>query len=114
LLKEALPVNEAIGAAVYLLLALAVAVGFSAAFPKAGRRQKVNSVAPGTQSPPAPVTGEAQRHNATAAHEHALPWVIPPDLAPENKTSAITVEEIAQRLEAIELRLARSTGLALQ
>jgi hypothetical protein len=106
--------NEAIGAAVYVLLALAVAVGFGAVFPKAGRKKKVDGVPARTQSPPAPLTEEAQRHNATAAHEHALPWAIPPDLAPENKTSAITVEEIAKRLEVIELRLARTSGLALQ
>ena len=103
--------NEAIGAAVYVLLALAVAVGFGAVLPKAGSKKKVTAR---TQSPPAPLTEEAQRHNATAAHEHALPWAIPPDLAPENKTSAITVEEIAKRLEVIELRLARTSGLALQ
>ena len=114
--------NETIGAAVYFVLALAIALGVRAAFSKAGPKKKMNRVTAHTRSPLAAlaeIAEEAQRQNPSAEHEHALPWVIPTALAPvgtyiENKKAATTVEEISERLEVIESRLDRITGLALQ
>ena len=70
--------NEMIGVAVYLVLALVIAVGVRAA--KAGSGKKLNSVtAPARPSVAARarIAKEAQSRKPDAQHEHALPWVIP-------------------------------------
>jgi hypothetical protein len=107
--------NEAIGAAVYLVLALAVVAGIRAAFSQAAPRKKLDSVTAHARSPRAAIgdnTKKAQRPSPPAQHGHALPWVIPTALAPaanhtENKKAAAPVKTISQRLEIIELRLDR-------
>ena len=128
--------NEAIGVAVYLVLALAVAVGIRAAFlsakPRstAGSGRKPDSVAARVQASPAPVAKAVEkarrsnpslqrRHAPTRAipQDHALPWIIPTALVPaatynDNKKAAMTVEELAERLAAIESRLSRISGVA--
>jgi hypothetical protein len=122
--QKGLPrVNELIGAAVYLVLALAVAVGARAVFTTARPKKMLNSVTARTQSPLAVLAeiveeAEAQRQNSSSEHEHALPWVIPTDSAPvaaymENKKAPTTIEEIAERLVVVESRLDRITGIAL-
>lgn len=110
--------SEAIGAAVYLVLALAVLVGIRAAFSKAGPGKKLERVAAHARLPRAALienTKREQRQSHPAHHEHALPWVIPTDLAPaknyiESKKAATTVKTISERLEIVELQLDRIAG----
>ena len=76
--------DEMIGVAVYLILALAVAAGIRAVL-AARAEQKPNRLTPPTRSSPVAATGNikrAQRQDLGANHEHALPWVIPTALAP--------------------------------
>jgi hypothetical protein len=106
--------NEIICAAVYLILALAVAVGIRAVY-LTGPRKKPDSVTADTRSPRAAAienTKRAQRQHPSAQYEHALPWVIPTALAPagtgvETKKAATPVKTISERLKIIELRLDR-------
>ena len=114
--------DEMIGAAVYLILALAVAAGIRAVL-AARAGQKLDLVTPLTRSSPVAATAHikrAQRQHPGAEHGHALPWVIPTALAPaatgvENKKAAVHVRTIAERLEIIESRvdrIIRQLGLA--
>ena len=113
--------DEMIGAAVYLILALAVAAGIRAVL--AARAGQKLDVTPLTRSSPVAATAHikrAQRQHPGAEHGHALPWVIPTALAPaatgvENKKAAVHVRTIAERLEIIESRvdrIIRQLGLA--
>jgi hypothetical protein len=114
--------NEAIGAAVYLVLALAVVIGIRAVFSKTGPRKKLDRVAAHTPSlrvAPTENTKKAQSQHPRAQHGHALPWVIPTALAPtetrvENKKAAKTAKTVSERLEIIELRLDRLAGRVAQ
>ena len=114
--------NEIIGAAVYLILALAVGAGIRAVLAARPRKKPDRLTAP-TRSPSVAATGNikrAQRQDSGANHQHALPWVIPTALAPaatgvENKKAAVHVRTIAERLEIIESRvdrIIRQLGLA--
>jgi hypothetical protein len=106
--------NEIIGPAVYLILALAVAAGIRAVL-LAQPRKKPDRVTAPTRSPPVAATGNTkrvQRQHPGADYEHALPWVIPTALAPagtrvETKKIATPVKTISERLEIIELRVDR-------
>ena len=101
--------NEIIGAAVYLILALAVAAGIRAVLAARPRKKPDRLTAP-TRSPSVAATSNikrAQRQDSGANHQHALPWVIPTALAPagtcvETKKAAAPVKTIAERLEIIE------------
>jgi hypothetical protein len=103
--------NEMIGVAVYLVLALVVAVGIRAA--KAGSGNKPNPVAAPARSrvvARAKTVEQVQSRKPNAKPEHALPWVIPTATAPaapyiEKKKAPTTVEAISRRLDAIEARL---------
>jgi len=94
--------NEIIGVAVYLVLALVVAVGFWAAYSKADSGKKRNS-APApirSQAARAKIVTQAQPRKANTKPEHALPWVIPTATAPaapsiERKKVPTTVEAIS-------------------
>src|SRR6478672_10542490 len=109
-----LPVNEIMGAAVYLVLGLSVAVGLIAVFKRPSSKRKPNS-APIIITTSAPLTcpemaAKSQRDSLTK--KHALPWAIPPAFTPEetngkSQKAAITLEEIARRLDAIEALLNR-------
>ena len=107
--------NEAIGAAVYLVLALAVVVGIKAAFAKVGPEKKAERVTAHVRPSRAKPTGNATRakpQSPPAQHGHALPWVIPTALAPaknyiEDQKAAAPVKTISERLQIIELRLDR-------
>ena len=106
--------NEAIGAAVYLVLALAVVVGIRAAFANSERRKKLEIVTAPARSPRAATADntKAQRQPPRAQHGHALPWVIPTALAPagtgvETKEAATPNKAISERQEIIELRVDR-------
>src|SRR5215204_5769458 len=114
--------DEMIGAAVYLILALAVAAGIRAVL-AARAGQKLDRVtAPARPSPVAAAAHikRVQRQHPGAEHGHALPWVIPTALAPaatgvESKKAAVHVRTIAERLEIIESRvdrIIRQLGLA--
>jgi hypothetical protein len=106
--------NEIIGAAVYLILALAVGAGIRAVLAARPRKKPDRLTAP-TRSPSVAATGNikrAQRQDSGANHQHALPWVIPTALAPagtcvETKKAAAPVKTIAERLEIIESRVDR-------
>ena len=123
--------NEAIGAAVYLVLALTIAVGIWAVF-LTGRPVRKAGATARTQSRPAPiakVSEKGRRPNPHAAHrhvvpraapqEHALPWVIPTALTPavtygDSKKATMSVEELSERLVAIESQLKRIGGQAVR
>jgi hypothetical protein len=106
--------NEIIGVAVYLLLAMIVAVGIRAVS-KAGAGKKPNSVTPSAGLrvvARAKIAKEAQPRKPNVKHEHALPWVIPTAMAPaaptiEKKKAPTTVEAISRRLDVVEARLGR-------
>jgi hypothetical protein len=92
--------NETIGVAVYLVLALAIAVGIRAAFSKEAPIKKADSVTVRTRSrlaALAAIAGEAQRQGE---HEHALPWIIPTHTAPVEYT-----ENKVERPPSIQPRL---------
>jgi hypothetical protein len=123
--------NEAIGAAVYLVLALTIAVGVRALF-LTGRPVRKTGATARIQPPFAPiakVSQKARRPNPRAEHrhatpravpqEHALPWVIPTALTPavtfcDSKNATMSVEEICERLVAIESQLERIGGQAVR
>jgi predicted membrane-bound mannosyltransferase len=123
--------NEAIGAAVYLVLALTIAVGIWAVF-RTGRPVRKAGATARTQAHPAPiakVSENAWRPHPRAEHrhavppavpqEHALPWVIPTALTPEatygdSKKATMSIEELCERLVAIESQLKRIGGKAVR
>ena len=75
--------NEIVGVAVYLILALPSRLAQSRLGGAAWK--KSNRVTAPTRSSPVAATGNikrAQRQDLGANHEHALPWVIPTALAP--------------------------------
>jgi len=113
--------NETIGVAVYFVLALAVVVGFRAAFSKVGSGKTLEKVSAHARSPrAAPIENMKRAHRQSApAQQHFLPWAIPTALAPaqyhlENKKTATSVKTISERLEILELRLDRIARRASQ
>lgn len=106
--------NEVIGVAVYLLLALVVAVGIRAVS-RAGAGKKPNSVTPPAGLhvvARAKIVKEAQPRKPNVKSDHALPWVIPTATVPaaptiEKKKAPTSVEAIARRLDVVEARLGR-------
>ena len=113
-----------IGGGVYLVLALAVAVGIYAVFETSGRKHKLNTASSHPHSPLfalALVAEETQRQSSKAAEQpNSLPWVIPTAMPPttgaftESKNAAPTIEELVARLNLIEARLDRITEPALK
>jgi hypothetical protein len=113
--------NEAIGAAVYLVLALAVVAGIRAAFWNAEPEKKLKKVTAPVRLPRAAPAGNARKVQRPSPHVqqgHALPWVIPTALAPAeshfNNKKPATVKTISERLEIVELRLDRIAGRVAQ
>jgi hypothetical protein len=113
--------NEIIGVAVYLVLALVVAVGTRAVL-KARSGKRPNSVAAPSRPHVAArtkIAKEVQSRSPGAKHGHALPWVIPTATAPaapyiEQKKAPASVEAISRRLDVVEARLGRIARIALQ
>jgi hypothetical protein len=106
--------NEIIGVAVYVLLALVIAVGIRAVSKSRAGKQPNGSL-PLTRPhvvARARIVKGAQSLNPNAKHEHALPWVIPTATAPaaphtEKKKAPTSVEAISRRLDVVEARLGR-------
>lgn len=106
--------NEVIGPAIYLILALAIAAGIRAVLAARPGRKPDSVTAPARSRPVAAAghTRRAQQQHPDAGFEHALPWVIPTALAPagtcvETKKAATPNNTISERLEIIELRVDR-------
>ena len=106
--------NEVIGPAIYLILALAIAAGIRAVL-AARPGRKPDSVTAPTRSRPVAAAGHtrrAQQQHPDAGFVHALPWVIPTALAPagtcvETNKAATPVKTISERLAIIESRVDR-------
>lgn len=104
--------DQTIGAAVYFVLALAIAVGIRAVFTKAGTQQELNLMAASDASPQDgnEVSGESQQFNDP---EHGLPWVSPQALDPNtNYRPPLTCEEISEIFKKIDFELSQISKLA--
>lgn len=103
------------GAAMYLVLGLAVVVGVFAAFQSPSLKQAPDNAATPTHlslSALGSLSALAEIAEQSLGQQgHALPWVIPPSLAPPNAEieakKLSTVEEISERLGLLETQIDR-------
>jgi hypothetical protein len=103
--------TEVTGILVYLVLALTVTVALHAALEKPSLQQQKKKAPANTHAALAALAGVAEellRQNQSESH--ALPWVIPPALAPAetgigNRGAAIDREEASGMHDAVETRL---------
>lgn len=103
--------SETIGATIYLVLALTVAVGIRAIVLSAGSRKELNFETALAET----LEEEAQPLNE--APEDVLPWVTPLALTPPVNTNyrpPITREEISEMFKKIDFQLSQDNRLDSQ